>query len=247
MRVDILTIFPSFFDSPLQESIIRRACDRGLLEIRVHDLRAWAPDRHRVTDDAPYGGGAGMVMKPEPLFAAIEQLRGANPGATAVLLSPQGRVWNQALVREFGEKPGMILVCGRYEGVDERVRAALIDEEISIGDYVLAGGETAAMVLVETVARQVPGVVGQAESVAQDSFFAGLLDHPHYTRPPVFRGLAVPEVLLSGDHAAIELWRRREALRQTLRKRPDLLAAADLSAEDLRLLEQIRDGDDGEA
>jgi len=247
MRVDILTIFPSFFDSPLQESIIRRACDRGLLEIRVHDLRAWAPDRHRVTDDAPYGGGAGMVMKPEPLFAAIEQLRGANPGATAVLLSPQGRVWNQALVREFGEKPGMILVCGRYEGVDERVRAALIDEEISIGDYVLAGGETAAMVLVETVARQVPGVVGQAESVAQDSFFAGLLDHPHYTRPPVFRGLAVPEVLLSGDHAAIARWRRREALRQTLRKRPDLLAAADLSAEDLRLLEQIRDADDGEA
>jgi len=247
MRVDILTIFPSFFDSPLQESIIRRACDRGLLEIRVHDLRAWAPDRHRVTDDAPYGGGAGMVMKPEPLFAAIEQLRGANPGATAVLLSPQGRVWNQALVREFGEKPGMILVCGRYEGVDERVRAALIDEEISIGDYVLAGGETAAMVLVETVARQVPGVVGQAESVAQDSFFAGLLDHPHYTRPPVFRGLAVPEVLLSGDHAAIARWRRREALRQTLRKRPDLLAAADLSAEDLRLLEQIRDADDGDA
>jgi tRNA (guanine37-N1)-methyltransferase len=247
MRIDILTIFPSFFDSPLQESIIRRACDRGLLDIRVHDLRTWAFDRHRVTDDSPYGGGAGMVMKPEPLFAAIEQLKAGSPGATTVLLSPQGRVWSQALVRDCGHKPGLILVCGRYEGVDERVREALIDEEISIGDYVLAGGETAAMVIVETVARQVPGVVGQAESVAQDSFFAGLLDHPHYTRPPVFRGLAVPEVLLSGDHAAIARWRRREALRQTLRKRPDLLAAADLSAEDLRLLEQIRDADDGDA
>ena len=245
MRIDILSIFPAFFDSPLQESIIRRACERGVLDIRVHDLRAWTTDRHRVTDDAPYGGGAGMVMKPEPLFAAIEQLRAESPGATTVLLSPQGRVWNQSRVRAYGELPGMILVCGRYEGVDERVRAALIDEEISIGDFVLAGGETAAMVLVETVARQVPGVVGQAESVAQDSFYAGLLDHPHYTRPPVFRGLAVPEVLLSGDHAAITRWRRRAALRQTLRKRPDLLAAADLGAQDLKLLEQIRaEGDD---
>jgi tRNA (guanine37-N1)-methyltransferase len=247
MRIDILTIFPAFFDSPMQESIIRRACERGLLQIRVHDLRGWTTDRHRVTDDAPYGGGAGMVMKPEPLFAAIEALKAANPGATAVLLSPQGRLWSQALVGEFGARPGMILVCGRYEGVDERVRAALIDEEVSIGDYVLAGGETAAMVLVETVARQVPGVVGQAESVAQDSFFSGLLDHPHYTRPPVFRGLAVPEVLLSGDHAAIARWRRREALRQTLRKRPDLLETADLTAEDLRLLERIRGEDAGDA
>jgi tRNA (guanine37-N1)-methyltransferase len=243
MRIDILTIFPAFFDSPLGESIIRRACERGLLDIRVHDLRDWAADRHRVTDDAPYGGGAGMVMKPEPLFAAIGQLKAENPGATTVLLSPQGRLWGQALVREYGDRPGLILVCGRYEGVDERVRLALIDEEISIGDYVLAGGETAAMVLVETVARQVPGVVGQAESVAQDSFFSGLLDHPHFTRPAEFRGLAVPEVLLSGDHAAITRWRRREALRQTLRKRPDLLEAAELSAEDRRLLDEIRSAD----
>jgi tRNA (guanine37-N1)-methyltransferase len=246
MRIDILTIFPSFFDSPLREGIIHRARERGALDIRVHDLRAWTLDRHRVTDDAPYGGGAGMVMKPEPLFAAIEQLKAESPGATTVLLSPQGRAWGQSLVREYGGRPGMILVCGRYEGVDERVRSALIDEEISIGDYVLAGGETAAMVLVETVARQVPGVVGQAESVAQDSFFAGLLDHPHYTRPPVFRGLAVPEVLLSGDHAAITRWRRREALRQTLRKRPDLLAPADLGAEDQKLLDQIRSAGDDE-
>ena len=247
MRIDIVTIFPSFFDSPLREGIIHRACERGELDIRVHDLRAWTLDRHRVTDDAPYGGGAGMVMKPEPLFAAIEHLKAESPGATTILLSPQGRVWSQSLVREYGERPGLILVCGRYEGVDERVRAALIDEEISIGDYVLAGGETAAMVLVETVARQVPGVVGQAESVENDSFFAGLLDHPHYTRPPVFRGLAVPEVLLSGDHAAITRWRRREALRQTLRKRPDLLAAADLGVDDLKLLDQIRSADDDDA
>jgi tRNA (guanine37-N1)-methyltransferase len=247
VRIDIITIFPSFFDSPLREGVVHRACERGVLDIRVHDLRAWTLDRHRVTDDAPYGGGAGMVMKPEPLFAAIEDLKSQNPGATTVLLSPQGRVWSQPLVREFGERPGMILVCGRYEGVDERVRAALIDEEISIGDYVLAGGESAAMVLVETVARQVPGVVGQAESVAQDSFFAGLLDHPHYTRPPLFRGLAVPEVLLSGDHAAITRWRRREALRQTLRKRPDLLATAELCAADRAVLDQIRSAGDDDA
>jgi len=244
VRIDIVTIFPSFFDSPLREGVIHRACERGVLDIRVHDLRAFTLDRHRVTDDAPYGGGAGMVMKPEPLFAALEQLKGENPGATTVLLSPQGRLWRQALVREYGTRPGMILVCGRYEGVDERVREALVDEEISIGDYVLTGGETAALVLVETVARQVPGVVGQPESVAQDSFFAGLLDHPHYTRPAEFRGRAVPEVLLSGDHAAIARWRRREALRQTLRKRPELLAAAELSADDLKLLEEIRGADD---
>jgi len=173
-------------------------------------------------------------------------LRAESPGARTVLLSPQGRVWNQGLVREYGAAAGMILVCGRYEGVDERVREALIDEEISIGDYVLAGGETAAMVIVETVARQVPGVVGQAESVEQDSFFAGLLDHPHYTRPAEFRGRAVPEVLLSGDHAAIVRWRRREALRQTLRKRPDLLEKAALTAGDRALLDLLK-GEDADS
>jgi tRNA (guanine37-N1)-methyltransferase len=246
VRIDILTIFPGFFDSPLQQSIIRRACEREVLDIRVHDLRGWAADRHHVTDDAPYGGGAGMVMKPEPLFAAIEQLKRENPGATVVLLSPQGRLWGQELVRDHGARPGVILVCGRYEGVDERVREALIDEEISIGDYVLAGGEIAAMVLVETLARQVPGVVGQAESVEKDSFYAGILDHPHYTRPAEFRGRAVPQVLLSGDHAAIERWRRREALRQTLRKRPDLLESAALSEDDRRLLGQLGSEDAGE-
>ena len=243
MRIDILTIFPPFFDSPLSEGIIHRARERGLLDLRVHDLRAWATDRHRVTDDAPYGGGAGMVMKPEPLSAALEQLRTEHPGARTVLLSPQGRVWNQGLVREYGALPGLILVCGRYEGVDERVIATFIDEEISIGDYVLTGGETAALVVVETVAREVPGVVGQPESVRQDSFFDGLLDHPHYTRPAEFRGRSVPEALLSGDHAAIARWRRREALRQTLRKRPDLLEKAALTPEDRALLERIKAGD----
>ncbi len=239
MRIDILTIFPGLFASPFEESIIRKARDRGLLDLRVHDLRSWTQDRHRVTDDYPYGGGAGMVMKPEPIFAAVEELRAASPGASTVLLSPQGRVWNQALVREFGGRPGLILVCGRYEGVDERVREALVDEEVSIGDFVLTGGEVAAMVVVETLARQVPGVVGQAASVEQDSFYAGILDHPHYTRPEVFRGMAVPEVLLSGNHANIERWRRREALRQTLRKRPDLLAGAALDEEDRRTLAEI--------
>lgn len=247
MRIDVVTIFPEFFASPLEESIIRRGRERGLLDIRVHDLRGWTSDRHKVTDDAPYGGGVGMVMKPEPIFAAVEALKEQSPAAATVLLTPQGRVWNQALVREFGARPALILLCGRYEGVDERVREALVDEEVSIGDFVLAGGETAAMVLIETLARQVPGVVGQAESVAQDSFFAGLLDHPHYTRPAEFRGRAVPEVLLSGDHAAIARWRRREALRHTLRKRPDLLALADLSPEDLRTLAELKAGDDDRA
>jgi tRNA (guanine37-N1)-methyltransferase len=244
MRIDVVTIFPEFFGSPLEESIIRRGRERGLLDIRVHDLRGWTADRHKVTDDAPYGGGAGMVMKPEPIFAAVEAIRAESPAAATVLLSPQGRVWNQALVREFSARPALILLCGRYEGVDERVREALVDEEVSIGDFVLAGGETAAMVLIETLARQVPGVVGQAESVAQDSFFAGLLDHPHYTRPAEFRGRAVPQVLLSGDHAAIARWRRREALRHTLRKRPDLLADAPLTPEDLRMLAELRAEDD---
>lgn len=245
MRVDIVTIFPGLFASVFEEGVIRRARDRGLLDVRVHDLRGWCTDRHRVTDDAPYGGGVGMVMKPEPIFAAVGQLRAESPGASVVLLSPQGRPWDQALVREFGSRPGMVLICGRYEGVDERVRLGLVDEEVSIGDYVLTGGEIAAMVVVETVARQVPGVVGQPASVEQDSFSEGLLDHPHYTRPPEFRGMAVPEVLLSGDHAAIRLWRRREALRQTLAKRPDLLARARLGPEDRRLLAGLVGDDEG--
>jgi tRNA (guanine37-N1)-methyltransferase len=240
MKIDIISLFPKFFGSPFNESIIRRAREKGLIDIRVHDLRDYTTDPHRVTDDYPYGGGAGMVMKPEPIFAAVEALRAAGGEQKVILLSPKGRPWNQELARSFSRLPGLIMICGRYEGEDERVRLALVEEEISIGDYVLTGGEAAAVVLVESLARLVPGVVGAAESVEQDSFSEELLDHPHYTRPAVFRGMAVPEVLLSGNHAAIRRWRRREALRTTLEKRPDLLEGRELSADDRRHLEELR-------
>jgi tRNA (guanine37-N1)-methyltransferase len=240
LRIDIVTIFPGFFDSPLQESIIRRARDAGLLDIRVHDLRTFTTDRHRVTDDCPYGGGAGMVMKPEPIFAAVEALREEGPPRRVTLLSPKGRAWCHDAAREYSRLPGLVLICGRYEGEDDRVRQSLVDDEVSIGDYVLTGGEAAALVLIESVARLVPGVVGASESVEQDSFYAGILDYPHYTRPPVFRGMEVPPVLLSGNHADINRWRRKEALRVTLERRPDLLAKAALSREDEELLEEVR-------
>ena len=244
MRFDIVTIFPRFFASPLEESIIRRGREKGIIDVRIHDLRTHTTDRHRVTDDYPYGGGAGMVMKPEPIFAAVEAVRAEAPDGPTVLLSPRGRPWSHDLARRYSSLPGMILLCGRYEGEDERVRRALVDEEVSIGDYVLTGGETAALVLLESIARLIPGVVGQAESVERDSFYGGLLDYPHYTRPPVFRGMEVPPVLLSGNHADIERWRRKESLRITRRRRPDLLESADLSAEDLALLEEIA-GEEG--
>lgn len=240
MRIDIVTIFPGFFESPLQESIIRRARDAGLLDIRIHDLRDFTTDRHRVTDDYPYGGGAGMVMKPEPIFAAVESLKEEGPSRRVTLLSPKGRTWNHGLALEYSALAGVILVCGRYEGEDDRVRRVLVDDEVSLGDYVLAGGETAALAVVESVARLVPGVVGAAESVEQDSFYSGILDYPHYTRPPVYRGMEVPEVLLSGNHEDIRRWRRKEALRLTLERRPDLLEKADLTREDEELLGEVR-------
>jgi len=240
VRIDIVTIFPDFFDSPLRESIIRRAREEGLLDIRIHDLRDYTTDRHRVTDDYPYGGGAGMVMKPEPLFAAVEALKEEGPPRRVTLLSPKGRAWSHDLAGEYSSLPGMVLICGRYEGEDDRVRRSLVDDEVSIGDYVLAGGETAALVLVESVARLIPGVVGAAESVEQDSFYSGILDYPHYTRPPVFRGMGVPPVLLSGNHADIRRWRRKEALRLTLERRPELLEKAALSQEDEELLDEVR-------
>lgn len=245
MRFDIVTIFPSFFDSPLRESIIRRGQEKGLVDVRVHDLRDYTTDRHRMTDDYPYGGGAGMVMKPEPIFAAVEAINGEGPEKRpVVLLSPRGKPWSQEMASRFSTMAGVILLCGRYEGEDERVRKSLVDEEVSIGDYVLTGGETAALVLIESAIRFIPGVVGQAESVERDSFYGGILDYPHYTRPPSFRGMDVPGVLLSGNHAAIERWRRKEALRITRSRRPDLLAAADLSAEDHALLSEIDEEDD---
>jgi tRNA (guanine37-N1)-methyltransferase len=228
MRVQVLTIFPELFEPFLSTSLIGKAREKGLLEVRVHDLRGFTEDRHRSVDDEPYGGGGGMVMTAPPWIRAVravggEMAEGERPWR--VLLSPQGARLDEAKVRELAARERLILLCGRYEGIDERVRETVVDEEVSIGDYVLSGGELPAMVLIEALSRQVPGVVGLADSVANDSFRAGLLDHPHYTRPPVVEGLAVPAVLTSGDHAAIQRWRRSEALRATREKRPDLLEA----------------------
>jgi tRNA (guanine37-N1)-methyltransferase len=221
VRVDVFTIFPEILESPLRESLLGRAVREGLVDVRVHDLRQWATDRHRSVDDEAYGGGPGMVLRPEPLFAAVESL---DPDRGRVLLlSPAGRRLDQALVRALAGEPHLTLLCGRYEGVDERVVEGLPAEEVSIGDYVLSGGELPALVLIEAVARLVPGVIGKEESHRADSFTdPGLLDHPHFTRPPEFRGMGVPEVLLSGNHAEIERWRRDAARAKTRRNRPDL-------------------------
>jgi tRNA (guanine37-N1)-methyltransferase len=222
VRVDILTIFPGIFESPLRESLLGKAIEAGILDVRIHDIREYTPDRHRQVDDEPYGGGPGMVMQAEPIFAAVDAL---GPGdRRTVLLSPSGRRLNQALVRELASEPWLVLVSGRYEGVDERVAEGLPAEEVSIGDYVLSGGEVPALVVLEAVTRLVPGVVGREESLAAESFEDGLLDHPHYTRPRVVRGMEAPEVLLSGDHAEIAAWRRRAAREKTKRNRPDLLS-----------------------
>ncbi len=239
MTFDILTLFPAMFDSPFADSILGKAVDRGLIGIAAHNLRQWAEGRHQVTDDAPYGGGEGMVMKPEPVARALQDLRQRAPGSRALLMSPQGRPFRQQEARELASAPGLILVCGRYEGFDERIRP-LVDEEFSIGDFVLTGGELAAMVVIDAVARLVPGVLGNCGSAGSDSFADGLLEYPHYTRPVEFAGQRVPEVLLSGNHAAIARWRRREQLRRTLLRRPDLLVRAPLSEEDRRTLAELR-------
>lgn len=238
-----MTLFPGMCSGPLNESILRRAQDKQLVEFRVHDLRGWTHDRHRVVDDVPYGGGSGMVLKPEPFFEAIDALRGAE--SQVLLLTPQGERFDQTMACRLAEAPHLILLCGRYEGFDERVRS-LADREISIGDYVVSGGELPALVLIDAVVRLIPGALGDAESAHQDSFAGGLLEHPQYTRPPVYRGLRVPEVLLSGDHEQIRRWRRKETLRRTLQRRPDLLERAALSAEDHGFLADIRGTEDGE-
>jgi tRNA (guanine37-N1)-methyltransferase len=245
MRVDVITIFPELFEPFLRTSLVGRAVEAGLLEVAVHDLRDWSADPHRSVDDEPYGGGGGMVMTAPPWIAAVRAVAaGASPWR--ILLSPQGTALTDAKVRELQARQHLLFLCGRYEGIDERVRRTVVDEEVSIGDYVLSGGELPAMVLIEALSRQVPGVVGTAESVERDSFRQGLLDHPHYTRPPVVEGLAVPEVLTSGDHAAIERWRRRAALRATAEKRPDLLAGVELTREERAWLEQgLAGGADG--
>ncbi|MBV9211299.1 MAG: tRNA (guanosine(37)-N1)-methyltransferase TrmD [Acidobacteria bacterium] len=230
MRFDIITIFPDFFRAAFDFGIIRRAREAGLIEITAHDLRRWTHDRHRQVDDRPFGGGDGMVLKPEPIFDAVEELTGARERGSfdkrtrVVLLSPQGRVLTQALAQELAdEAESLVLICGRYEGVDERVAEHLVTDEISIGDYVLSGGEPAAVVLVDAVARLVPGALGSETSALNESFSEGTLDYPHYTRPPEFRGMRVPEILLSGHHGEIEKWRRARALEKTKRNRPDLL------------------------
>jgi tRNA (guanine37-N1)-methyltransferase len=223
--VDIVTIFPGYFASPLATGLLGKAGERGLLRVRLHDLRAWAADRHRSVDDAPFGGGAGMVMLPGPWFEALDALQADGP-AHVVLLAPDGHRFDQATAALLAREPRLVLCCGRYEGIDERVRTR-VDEVLSIGDFVLAGGEPAALVVLDAVARLVPGVMGNAASAAEESFAAGLLEYPQYTRPAVYRGLEVPAVLRSGDHGAIARWRRAQALERTRRLRPDLLERAD--------------------
>lgn len=239
MRFDILTLFPNMFASPFQESILGRAIEKGLIEVRTINIRDFALDKHRMVDDTPYGGGQGMVMKVEPIARAIEQLKSEDPAVRAIYLTPDGKPLNQEKVKELASQTHLILLCGRYEGVDERVRELFIDEEISIGDYVLTGGELAAMVLIDAISRLLPGVLGSDQSAEEDTFYHSLLEYPQYTRPANFRGYEVPEILLSGNHQAISLWRRREALRRTWRRRPDLLSRASLSEEDKKILEEI--------
>lgn len=240
MRFDVLTLFPEMFAGPLNESIIKRAQERGLVSIYLHNIRDYATGRHRITDDAPYGGGGGMVMKPEPIFAAVEAILGDEKGVPVILLSPQGRLFTQEVAKELSRYPRLVLICGRYEGVDERVREHLATDEISIGDYVLSGGELAAMVIIDAVTRLLPGVLGDPGATFEDSYAWGLLEYPHYTRPAVFRGWAVPEVLLSGNHAAIARWRREQALRRTWERRPDLLERAPLTSEDRAFLARLQ-------
>lgn len=261
MRIEIFTLFPAMFEGPFADSIVARAQAAGLVHIALHNVRDYAEGKHQVTDDYPYGGGGGMVMKPEPIFHAVEAVSGLAPrqaGSSAesresepsparpvetpfpiILLSPQGRVFDHRIAQELARQERLVLVCGRYEGVDERVRAHLCTDEISIGDYVLSGGELAAMVIVDAVVRLLPGALGFAGAPAQDSHATGLLEYPHYTRPPSFRGFHVPEILLSGHHARVAQWRREESLRRTLARRPDLLARAVLSKKDLTFLRTL--------
>jgi tRNA (guanine37-N1)-methyltransferase len=246
MHFDILTLFPDVFESVFNESIVKRAREAGLVSIAAHNIRDYATDKHHVTDDTPYGGGGGMIMKPEPIFRAAEEIldleEGQEPEAPVILLTPQGRTFTQSVARELSKHSHLVLICGHYEGVDERVRQFLASDEISIGDYVLTGGEIPAMVIVEAVTRLMPGVLGDPGATFEDSHAEGLLEYPHYTRPQVFRSYPVPDVLLSGNHAEIVRWRRREALRRTFERRPDLfdlLAKARLSQADREFLRHL--------
>jgi tRNA (guanine37-N1)-methyltransferase len=239
MKFDVITLFPPMFQGPLTESIIKRGAEKGLLSIRLHNLRDYALDRHHTTDDAPYGGGAGMVMKVEPLDLAITQVKAERPAAKVILTTPRGVPFDQKVAERLAQESELIIVCGRYEGVDERVSELFVDEEISLGDFVLTGGELAAMAIIDAVSRLLPGVLGSEESAIDDSFASGLLEYPQYTRPAEFNGCKVPEVLLSGNHQEIAIWRRREALRRTRKMRPELLRSAGLTAEDMKYLESM--------
>ena len=239
MRFDIFSLLPEVFAPYLQASILEKAASRGLIEVLVHNIRDYTHDKHHITDDTPYGGGGGMVMKAEPMFEAVETVLGAPPLCPVILLTPQGRVFNQRIATELSAYPRIALLCGRYEGIDERIRQHLITDQISIGDYVLTGGELPAMILVDAISRLLPGVLGDPDGAADDSHASGLLEYPHYTRPPEFRGEAVPAVLLSGDHAKIAKWRREQSLLRTLQQRPDLLANAPLTAADKKFLKSL--------
>jgi tRNA (guanine37-N1)-methyltransferase len=239
LHFDVFTLFPEVFNPYLQSSILKRAQESGLLSVALHNIRDWTSDRHHVCDDMPYGGGGGMVMKPEPIFNAVESVLGAPPACPLILLSPQGRVFTQSLAWELSQQPHLALLSGRYEGIDERVIEHLVTDEISIGDYVLSGGELPALVLIDAITRLLPGALGDPQGAWDDSHATGLLEYPHYTRPPEFRGWVVPEVLLSGDHARIARWRRQQALLRTRQRRPDLLEKADLSDSDRGFLDGL--------
>ena len=239
MHFDIFTLFPDMFQGPFSESILKRAQERGLLSIALHNIRDATTDKHHVVDDYPYGGGAGMVMKPEPIFTAVEAVYQGGP---IILLSPQGRLFNQQIAHELAQEPRVTLICGHYEGIDERVREHLVTDELSIGDYVLTGGELAAMIVVDATSRLIPAVLGGDESTLEESHSGNLLEYPHYTRPPEFRGWNVPDVLLSGNHAEIAKWRRKESLRRTKQRRPDLFAKLDLSSKlDAKLVRELEE------
>ncbi len=240
MKIDVLTLFPVMFEPIMSASMMWKARDRGLLDFRVHDIRDYALDKHRQVDDAPYGGGGGMILKPDVLVRAIESIR-PTADTPVVLMSPQGRLLTHRVAQELSRRPHLVLVCGHYEGVDERVRNLAISDEISIGDYVLTGGELAALVVIDAAVRLIPGVLGAEDAQERDSHAQGLLEGPHYTRPAEFRGLGVPDVLTSGHHAEVERWRRQQALKRTWRQRPDLLAQADLSDDDKAYLAQLMD------
>ena len=240
IRFDVLSIFPEMLISPLSFSLLKKAQEKGLLSINLHDIRSWAEDKHKMTDDAPYGGGCGMVMKVEPVEKALAAVKISTEDSLVVLMTPQGETLNQTIAAELAGKKQVVIICGRYEGVDERIRKHLADREISIGDYILTGGELSALVLIDAVSRLVPGVLGNEESTVSESFSRGLLEYPQYTRPAEYKGWKVPDVLVSGNHAEIELWRKNESLQRTYKRRPDLLAKINLSPQEKKNLEKIK-------